>query len=114
MALIAKLMEVKTNNRLSIPEPNETILTDMKINAEAIYDMKVYFREPEDCPYNRGNWIIDIFFSETDLLCLKLPKEMSKEAVLAYIKPLTDELEMGYEFKNVRKTHRICDKKKSK
>ncbi len=87
-----EMRHVDVSVRNSIPKEDETILTDAHIDMDLIVRMDVYFRKPEDCPFNRGNWVIDIYSPYDQLFCLKLPKEMAKEQVLSYIKPITDEL----------------------
>jgi hypothetical protein len=85
--------EVNCCNRLSILEKDESILTDFPGSEKVIKYLSYYFRSPEDCPFGRGNWIIDLF-SERDnqipIICIKLPKEMTKEQVKQFIKPLSD------------------------
>jgi hypothetical protein len=77
----------------SIPTDKENILTDFDFNIPNIHSVGVYFREPEACPFARGNWLIDIHFIDDTISCIKLPKEMSEEQVMSYIKPLINILE---------------------
>lgn len=86
--------KVDACNRLEIPMENETIETDFPELfttpdvLESISCVKVYLRTKEECPFNRGNWIIDILFGNEFIQCLKLPLSMHKDSVLKYIEPL--------------------------
>lgn len=91
--MISNLKKVDCFLRESIPTNQETILTDFDIKPENIVSLKVYFRSPQDCPFGRGNWIIDAVNIQNKVECIKLPKEMTEEQVLAFIKPLTDILD---------------------
>lgn len=75
-------------NRNSIPADEENILTDFGEDAfvNAI-SLVVYFRDANDCPFGRGNWIGDVNFSDGSILCIKLPKEMSVEKMKSYFSP---------------------------
>src|SRR5271170_2421728 len=83
--------KVSCLNRTNFPEENEDFSTDFEISPEmisAINKIDIYFRGPEDCPYGRGNWIIDILLKNEIIMCVKLRKEMTLEEVKKYIKPL--------------------------
>lgn len=84
--------KVECSNRYEIPLEGETIADDFKIELMLphIDTVNYYLRKQEECPFNRGNWIIDIRFIEGNLFCIKLPKEMTEENVIKFIKPLTD------------------------
>lgn len=84
------IVKVETMNRNQIPTADETIENDIDLDAIVpnITEVKAYFRSPEKCPYKRGNWIIDIILFGSQLNCMKLPKEMSKEEVLRWLEPL--------------------------
>ena len=87
-------IEVYGTNRESIPKENETIEEILKINdvLPLITDVVIYLRIPEQCPYNRGNWVIDLGFKNGEIFAIKLPKEMTEEQVVKYAKPLIDKL----------------------
>lgn len=81
--------------RHSIPEPNETIAEDIHIEkmVKVFKHINVYLRTKEKCPFSRGNWIIDFHHDSDSVIpahCLKLPLEMTREQVDAYLKPLIE------------------------
>ena len=93
--MTVELHEVNCQVRDSIPEEGITIeeLINMELikkYSEHILEACFYFRYPEDCPYNRGNWIFDIKFSNGNIACFKLPKEMTEEHVRKYLAPFFD------------------------
>jgi len=92
-----KMAIVETNgiNRKDIPTEKETIDDDLEIDImlSHIKEMIVYFRPAEKCPFNRGNWVIDIIMLNNQLFCIKLPKEMTEAELMRYLKPLTDKLD---------------------
>jgi hypothetical protein len=88
---------VHTMNRPSAPPPNETIEDDMNLDEllKVFCSFKVYFRDKESCPFNRGNWIIDFFMPNSPILpgfSLKLPASMKKEEITKWLKPLTEKI----------------------
>ncbi len=87
-----KEVEVPGFTRSEIPEGNETIANDFNLDELLIISKEIsyYYRAPEDCPFNRGNWILDIEFKNGQLMCFKYPKEMTEEQFVAFIKPLLD------------------------
>jgi hypothetical protein len=92
-------MPVDCLNRHEIPKKNETIKTDFPEMftiphvLESISEVNVYYMSKDECPFNRGNWIIDIVFGGHHIQCIKLPSSMPKDAVDEFIKPLVDALE---------------------
>jgi hypothetical protein len=89
-----KIMEVEGLTRKDIPKEGETILDDFGINFDTLIGLHVYYRSPEQCPWGRGNWIIDMSFDNTDkIFCLRLPKDMEKEKVINFVKPVSEILE---------------------
>ena len=89
--------DVNTVNRNEVPSENETICDDMDVNlaSEFFTSVKVYFRDKDECPFNRGNWIIDFFTCGDTMIpifCMKLPKSMTEEQVKRWVKPLVDKL----------------------
>lgn len=90
-----KVKEVKGFVRGVIPEKDETIFTDfpeLEANANFIDDVKYYYRAVDDCPFARGNWIIDIELFG-NIFALKLPLSMHANDVIRYIKPLRKKLD---------------------
>jgi hypothetical protein len=91
-----KIQEIDAFNRHDIPKQGETIVDDI-VNLEKtiplVKCLDIYFRDKEACPFGRGNWIIDIIFSDSQALMFKLPKEMSEKQVMDYSKPLIEKLE---------------------
>src|ERR1700678_2908926 len=86
--------KVNCLNRNTVPPEGETIADDFEIEkmAPLIHDMTIYLRKKEDCPFNRGNWMIDIRLINGALWSLKLPKEMKKAEVMNHVQPLIDSL----------------------
>lgn len=87
--------EVEGTHRTTIPTSNETIADDMHIDevAKAFSAIRIYFRDKESCPFNRGNWVIDFFSGLNRIIpsfCMKLPAEMKEEDVHRWAKPLGD------------------------
>jgi len=75
------------------PISDEETIADQLRMSELEKDMRgfsYYLRAPEDCPYNRGNWIVDIEFNDGAAVFLKYPREMTKERFEKFIKPLKD------------------------
>lgn len=89
-----KMQSVQSLNKHAPPLPGETIADDFDVVAivEAGLSISVYPRAKEDCPFNRGNWIIDFKLGGDVKFCLKLPIQMKEEEVLSWLKPLTDKL----------------------
>lgn len=83
----AKLRKVDCFVRNSIPSESDNI-NEFDFNPKNIVYMDVYFRKPEDCPFARGNWLVDVYMTDETMVCIKLPKEMSEKQVLSYVKPL--------------------------
>jgi len=94
--------DVNAMYRGTIPSKDETIKDDFDIVAIAKVTKRisVYVRNKEDCPLNRGCWVIDFFHDSECLLpifCLKFPLEMKKEDVERWLKPLTDIIPNKYQ-----------------
>ncbi len=87
------LKEAHCLNRDSIPEEGETI-SDDGIDVDSLIKqttyIEYYFRKPEECPFGRGNWIVDMHFKAGGILCFKYPKEMTEDRLLCFLKPLID------------------------
>ncbi len=96
------IVAVDSINRKDIPKENETIEDDLEVDhiVPHIKEMVVYFRDKESCPFNRGNWMIDILTYNNQLHCIKLPKEMSEKEVMRYLEPLKTKLE-SYKLKGM-------------
>lgn len=92
-----EIQEVNGVTRQSIPKENETIFTDFNQDLfKKAVDITCYYRPKEECPFNRGNWMIDIVTSNEmsfRIMCIRLPKEMTEDQVMKYSKPLIDYLE---------------------
>ena len=89
-----ELRKIDCKVREAIPNENETILSDYPIDKviPSIKEFSVYFREKKACPFNRGNWIIDIVINTSEgekFYCIKLPSEMTEDSVKKYVEPLT-------------------------
>lgn len=84
-------------NRDKMPKKGITILeiTDIKKFMKYVFYVAIYFRDKDSCPFRRGNWIIDLYIKNEYFpsFCIKLPKEMTNDQIIAYAKPLVDNLE---------------------
>lgn len=94
--------DVESVVRGEIPLSDETIEDDIDIEGiiKVCQKVSVYFRDQQSCPFNRGNWLIDFFRSYEDVMpcfSFKLPKEMTREQIDKWVKPLMDK------YKNNRK-----------
>lgn len=87
-----ELKTVNTFNRTKIPEEHETISDDVDIASllPHIIKVDVYLRNPDECPKDRGNWMIDFGFKNGDIFSLKLPIQMTTDQIDRYMMPLTD------------------------
>lgn len=96
-----KAQNVPCLDRDSVPDENESIATDFEIDLffPIISKVRGYLRTKEECPFARGNWIIDITFNHSDIFCIKLPIEMTEENFLKYSKPLMDKFKNNQENK---------------
>lgn len=86
------MKQVQCFNRHSIPEEGKTIDDDLNIE-DVIKNSKFmdyYFRKPKDCPFGRGNWILDLTLKDGTIISYKYPKEMTEERFLEFLKPLMD------------------------
>lgn len=69
----------------------DTLLKDLdEIDWSAFSSCRVYRREPEDCPFGRGNWMLDLFYTDKNFpaipnLCIRLPYEWTKEEMDQYM-----------------------------
>lgn len=88
-----RIKKVESFNRKETPLPNETIYDDCIFNLPNILSLDIYYRTPEQCPFNRGNWVTDIVYTDHTAIAFKLPKDMPREAVVAFYQPLINDLE---------------------
>lgn len=91
-----KFEEVSGVNRKEIPPPGSDISEIMNLTPDmidAIVKVNIYLRDARDCPFARGNWLIDIRCKNGEMLCVKLPKEMPRDSVRGYAAPLIKLLE---------------------
>jgi hypothetical protein len=84
--------EVNVFNRKTMPKDGETIADDINFDKllPIMHSLSYYYRDPEACPFNHGNWILDIQFKDGDIYCFKYPKEMTRERFVEFIQPLLD------------------------
>lgn len=91
-----KIEEVHGMVRRAIPEEGEDITEilnfDIDIAADLIESVNIRYRDKKACPFDRGNWLIDIKHNSGRIFCVKLPKEMTEAAVMRYAQPLIDRL----------------------
>lgn len=82
-------------NRHNFPEKGETIADDFDLDSivPLVAEVIIYSREKDVCPFERGNWIIDVEFLNKNIFCLKLPLKMTADEVMEWTKPLRDKLE---------------------
>jgi hypothetical protein len=88
-----RIENVKCLNRTTAPPDDANIIDDVGLSAEAIsgiITITIYKRLPEDCPFARGNWMIDLKFKDGCTYCVKLPCSMSEEQVKKFCQPLID------------------------
>ena len=87
--------EVECSNRKEIPLENETIADDFEIEKMApfIKQVSVYLRDSFECPFGRGNWMIDMRFLDGRLFSIKLPKQMKEDDIKKFVQPLIDILD---------------------
>lgn len=81
--------------RATVPPPETDIIEDVGFQPDVIGlidRIDIYLRPKEKCPFNRGNWCIDICFNAGGILCVKLPKEMTREQVHKFCEPLKDKI----------------------
>ena len=84
--------EVQCFNRKNEVKEGEKISDDIDVELlfSIIQSYAYYFRKPEDCPFGRGNWMLDVHTNEGRTISFKYPKEMNEERFIEFIKPLTD------------------------
>lgn len=94
-----ELHKVNGVNRQSKPRDDQTIATDFEIDKmiPLIKNIRLYLRQPKDCPFARGNWMIDLYFKDGGIYSIKLPLEMTEKEINDYAKPL---IEQFYEIKH--------------
>jgi hypothetical protein len=73
-------------------QDNETINDFLDIDAvvKVASSIAYYLRYKQDCPYGRGNWILDIYCKNDEIVMLKFPKDMTEERFALFLKPLID------------------------
>lgn len=70
----------------------ETIDEILKLEQIKAYTEKIqiYFRGETQCPFDRGNWIIDLYFKNGQMICLKFSPDIPENRFKEFVKPLTD------------------------
>lgn len=88
-----KMGEVPGIHINSVSE-KENIEDHFKIEEllKIISSLSFYYRDPICCPFARGNWVVDLHFTDGGIYSIKLPKSMSEERIHKYLKPLTDKM----------------------
>ncbi|HEY2811795.1 MAG TPA: hypothetical protein VGJ00_10465 [Rhabdochlamydiaceae bacterium] len=89
--------KVQGYNHSEMPEAGETIADswDLDILLPMIRSASYYFRSPQDCPFARGNWLLDIRMKDGQLLCFKFPKEMTEKRFIEFLQPLLLKMNKG-------------------
>lgn len=98
MQMRATIKKVNSIVRHTIPSPDENISEILDIDEILIIGIKqiiIWPRGKEECPFGRGNWLIDIHFNNEEIYCIKLPLEMDEDKVLDFAKPLIEKLTLS-------------------
>lgn len=74
-------------------DKDENILDLLLLHDIEVIAIEIHLRNKVDCPFNRGNWIIDLTFKDGSMVCLKLNKDISENDVMNYCKPLIDKIQ---------------------
>lgn len=79
-----------------MPKNNETIEDHMYIDAllENGSSFTYYYREPHDCPFGKGNWILDMIGKDGEITCFRFPKQMTEKRFLKFLHPLLSRIKM--------------------
>ncbi len=87
-----KKVRVPHNKTRGMHVPGKARSTiNLKKLKQICIGLNIYQRSPEDCPFGRGNWVIDLMDRHNMRgLSIKLPLKMTKAQVDAYCKPLLD------------------------
>lgn len=87
-----KIEKVNGTNRKNIPEDGADIseVVNIEYLIEFLESINIWYRGKESCPFARGNWLIDLTNKFGETYCIKLPKEMTEQAVMKYAQPLLD------------------------
>jgi hypothetical protein len=77
-----------------IPKEGETIADHLHLDAllPNVRCVSYYLRSPQECPFGRGNWLVDIEMCNGQLFCLKYPKEIEQEHFVGYLEPFLSKL----------------------
>jgi hypothetical protein len=88
---------VRGFNHSEMPDENETIEDSLDLDKliPIIHSASYYFRTPKDCPFGRGNWILDIRAKDGQMYCFKYPKEMTESRFIEFLKPLLSRMNRG-------------------
>lgn len=96
-----EIKKIDSMVRSEVPEDGADVFSDFFLSHDEIdrikknlTALKIYKREKEECPFNRGNWVCDQFYGE-NIFCIKLPIGMKEKDVLKYFKPLIDLMKSG-------------------
>lgn len=77
-------------------EENETIENHVELDLLIPYilSFNFYLRSPFDCPFARGNWVIDFYFYDGSLVSFKFPKDITEVRFKEFMQPLIDKIEV--------------------
>lgn len=70
---------------------NETIVDLLYDIDKAVSDIsyfEAYWRHKSECPFARGNLVIDITYKDDSIMCIKLLYETTPEQLCAFMHPL--------------------------
>src|ERR1017187_2120383 len=96
---VIRIKEVEGYVRDTIPDDDETIYDGIEFVVKNMVEVRIYKRTPSECPLHRGNWICDIKFTDGQMICFKVPLDMTVEQIRRYFKPLIDDFEALYRSK---------------
>lgn len=87
---ILKMLEVEGLVRHTSLKEGETIEDDFEIveMASLISEIAYYWRDKEECPFNRGNLVVYFKLKDGNIFCLKFMSQTTEEEIKAYLTPL--------------------------
>jgi hypothetical protein len=89
-----KIQKVDGWHQDTIPEENETIEDSIYLDElmTVLKSVSFYLRPARDCPFGRGNWVVDLTLKDDNIICIKYPIEMTDTELRRFLKPLLDRL----------------------
>ena len=86
------IQEVDGQTPKHMPGEDETIADYIHLDElnKHIDGIDVYKRSPEDCPWARGSWMLDVMLKNGQLMCWRFPIEMSAEFAKKFFAPIVE------------------------